>query len=153
MNALLPGTINICADLSLQPVAPPVATLETVVSISTTTGAVEVTPVMAGGKVTNLAGSIPVEQVLDTNNQIIPGYRIAWNDNGSWYPAGGKVTVLQLPKTSVVGAAKPVGVGAGMPYLVRPDGTFVPFNTDSIHTTFVVNGVPTSVNAEGLVPY
>ncbi|MDO8565949.1 MAG: hypothetical protein Q7S04_02055 [Candidatus Moranbacteria bacterium] len=153
VNALLPGTINICADLSVPPVAPPVATLETVISISTATGMVEITPVMAGGKVTNLAGSIPVEQVLDTNNQVIPGYRIAWNDNGDWYPAGGKVTALQLPKTSIVGGAKPVGVGAGMPYLVRPDGTFVPFNTDSFHTMFAVNGVPIPINADGQVHY
>lgn len=154
VNALLPFTFNICADSSMRPVVLPTVPLETIISIFATAGVVEIIPAIADGKVTNLAGSNPAEQVLDTGNQIIPGYRIAWNDNGDWYPASGKVTPLLLPKTALVGAARPVGAGAGMPYLVRPDGTFVPFNTG--HAIVLVDGVnvtATTIATDGLIHY
>lgn len=154
VNALLPFTFNICADSSMRPVVLPTVPLETIISIFAAAGVVEIIPAIVDGKITNLAGSNPAEQVLDTDNQIIPGYRIAWNDNGDWYPASGKVTSLLLPKTALVGAARSVGTGAGMPYLVRPDGTFVPFNTG--HAIVLVDGnnmTTTTIATDGLIHY
>lgn len=133
------------------PVVPVVA--KTIVNVNTVTGEVEVTPAIVNGKVTQLVNSNPVEQVLDANGQVIAGYRIVWNDNGSWYPASGKIVSLALPKTVIAGAAKPAGMGAGMPYLVRPDGTYVPFNTDPLSCIFLVNGILTKINIDGLMPY
>lgn len=131
----------------------PVATSKTVVNVNTVTGEVEITPAVVNGKLVNLVNSNPMEQVLDSAGNVIAGYRLVWNDNGSWYPASGKIAALLLPKTIIAGASKPVGFGSGMPYLVRPDGTFVPFNTDPLVCTFTVNGVATKINTDGLMPY
>lgn len=134
-------------------VVPVPAQAKTLVNINTVTGAVNITLGIVGDKLINLVNSHPTEVILDANGQVITGYRIVWNDNGSWYPAGGKIVALQLPMTSIAGAAQPTGTGAGMPYLVCPDGTFIPFNTDPANTTFTVNGALTPVNADGLVHY
>lgn len=134
-------------------VVPAPVQTKTLVSINTATGEVDITPVIVGNRLTNLVNSNLTEVVLDASGHVIPGYRIVWNDDGDWYPAHGKVVALQLPKTIIAGAAKPVGTGAGMPYLVRPDGTSIAFNTDLTKTTFSVNGTPVSVGVDGLVHY
>ncbi|MEI7891124.1 MAG: hypothetical protein WCI36_04090 [bacterium] len=131
----------------------PVVVSKTLVSVNTVTGEVEITPVIEGDKLIGLVTSNPTEKVLDAAGNIISGYRIAWNDNGSWYPAGGKVALLVLPKTVIAGTAKALGSGAGMPYLVRPDGTFISFNTDPAVCTFSINGAVKTVGTDGLIAY
>jgi hypothetical protein len=131
----------------------PVVILKTLVDVNTVTGTVEITPVIVSGKLTNLVNSNPTEQVMDPAGIVIAGYQLVWNDNGSWYPASGKITPLIMPKTSITGAAKSVGLGSGMPYLVKPDGTSVPFNTDHSVCTFMVNGVVKTVGTDGLMSY
>lgn len=126
---------------------------KTLVSVNAVTGEVEITPVIEGDKLIGLVTRNPTEKVLDAAGNIISGYRIAWNDNGSWYPAGGKVVSLVLPKTVIAGAAKALGSGAGMPFLVRPDGTHVSFNTDPTVCTFSVNGTVKAVGTDGLIAY
>jgi len=137
--------------------ASPVATVQakTVVNVNTASGEVEITPSMLNDTLINLVSSNPTEKVLDSAGKVIVGYRIAWNDNGSWYSptGGGKLATLILPKTSILSAAKSAGMGSGMPYLVRPDGTFVAFNTDPTVCTFTVNGVVTKINTDGLMVY
>jgi hypothetical protein len=118
---------------------------KTTISISTVTGVVEITSVVEDGKIINLVDSNPTETVLDADGYVINGYRIAWNDNGSWYPAGGVVVTLQLPMTTISSAAQKTGLGAGMPYLVRPDGTSVPYNTN--RCTVFVDGVDVTATA------
>ncbi|NTW27506.1 MAG: hypothetical protein HGA36_04235 [Candidatus Moranbacteria bacterium] len=147
------GSSNDTFNASNTTVVPPVVVGKTSVNVNTVTGVVEIIPIVVNGKLTNLVNSNPEEQILDSNAQVITGYRIVWNDNGSWYPASGKIAALVLPKTSIAGAAKPLGLGAGMPYLVRPDGTHVPFNTDPLNCVFTVNGVVVGVNADGTFHY
>ena len=131
----------------------PVVIPKTQVNVNTVTGEVEITPTVVNGKLYNLIDSNPTEQVLDMMGMVMSGYRLVWNDNGSWYPTGGKIAPLVLPKTTISAATKPVGMGAGMPYLVKPDGTFVPFNTDPKVCTFTVNGVVGQINADKLMAY
>lgn len=139
---------------AVEPVVVPVpTTVKTLVEIDTVTGQIDITPALSGGNLLSLVVSNPTETVLDASSQVIIGYRLAWNDTDSWYPAGGKVTALLLPKTTLVGAAKSLGAGAGMPYLVRPDGSFISFNTSPETCSFTLNGVPIAVNADGLVHY
>ncbi len=152
-DGLLYGTGSGVGPVVIPPVAPVAVVQKTLLGVNTLTGEVEIIPVIVAGKLVNLVNSSPIEQVLDVNGVVISGYRIAWNDNGSWYPASGKVAALQLPRTTIASATKSVGTGAGMPYLVRPDGTFIPFNTDPTVCTFTVNGVLTKINVDGLMPY
>lgn len=141
-DGLLYGT----SDTSPIPVPP-----KTIVEINTLTGEVAITPVIIGKQILNLIASNPSETILDANDQVIAGYRFVWNDNGSWYPASGAVAAIMLPKTAIANVTKPIG--AGMPYLVRPDGTFVPFNTSPETCTFFINGTQWNVDADGLFHY
>jgi hypothetical protein len=100
---------------------------------------------MNGDKIINLVDSNPTKVVKDVDGNIISGYRIVWNDGNSWYPKAGVVANLVLPQTIILNAANTSG--AGMPYLVCPDTTFIPFNTDMC--TVIVNGIDvteTSIN-------
>ena len=126
---------------------------KTLVEINTVTGQIDITPIFEGDKIINLVDSNPTEIVLDANNQVIPGYRIAWNDTGDWYPTGGKIMPLLLNKTTFLNATRPVGTGSGMPYLIKPDGSFIPFNTDSDQCIFKVDGVPIGAWGNGLIQY
>lgn len=131
----------------------PVEVAKTLIKVNTLTGDIEITPVIVDRRIVNLVDSNPSEVVLDESGALIPGYRIVWNDSGSWYPQGGNESQVSLPTTVFPAGAKPVGTGAGMPYLVRPDGTFVSFNTDPTVCTFMVNDVITQRNTDGLFPY
>lgn len=138
------------APIIIDPAAP-VVIVKTRVSINTLTRQIDITPAIATGKLLNLVSGILGETVLDAQGNVIAGYRIAWNDNGSWYPAAGVVTALVLPTTVLANATQ--ASGAGMPYLVRPDGTFVSFNTDPTVCEFFVNGVQQNVSVDGLIRY
>lgn len=124
---------------------------KTIINLNTTNGEVEIKPVVANGFLINLVDSNPIEKVLDVDSEVIAGYRIAWNRFGSWYPAGGKISALQLPKTIIQQATMPIGLGADMPYLVKPNGDYIPYNT--YNCKFFVDGVEISASPDGLFHY
>lgn len=126
---------------------------KTIVNVNTLTGEVEITPSVAANNIINLVDSTPTMQILNAAGAVMAGFRIVWNDNGSWYPSSGKIAPLVLPKTVIAGAAKSLGLGAGMPYLVTPDNTSIPFNTSAATCTFMLNGVVANVNTDGTFHY
>lgn len=124
---------------------------KTKVEINTVTGEVKVTPYIAGDKISNLVNPVVNEVVLNSDGGVKAGYRIAWNDVNSWYPDAGTLASLAIPSTAIAGAARTSG--AGMPYLVRPDGSFIAFNTDPTVCEFFINGVQKNVDMDGLIRY
>lgn len=128
-----------------------VVSQKTRVDINTATGVVTVSPFIAGDRVFNLVNPVINEIVQNPDGSIKAGYQMAWNDVNSWYPAAGTLGALGIPFTNLANAAR--ASGAGMPYLVRPDGSYVAFNTDPSTCEFFINGVQKSVDADGLIHY
>lgn len=133
---------------------PPILPELTKIEIDTVGGTICITPGFQNEKIFYLVDLNPVETVCDSDGNVISGYRIVWNEGNFWYPAAGTIADLSLPQTLISDAANVAGCGAGMPYLVRPDGSYIPFNTG--RCTVSVDGVDvtvTAIGADGLIHY
>ncbi|HOF42451.1 MAG TPA: hypothetical protein PLF86_01205 [Candidatus Moranbacteria bacterium] len=136
-------------------IAPPQTLPElTKIEINTVTGTIQITPGFQNGKIFYLVDSNPVETVCDSDGNITSEYEVAWNDVYSWYPTRGILADLALPQTLILNAANAAGCGEGMPYLVRPDRSYVSFNTEKC-IVFVdgVDVTATAIGSDGLIHY